>query len=193
VMPVPDSSRDAAIELARELGLKYREGLVKNRYIGRTFIMPGDEERKISVRQKLMPIRAEFRHKKVLLVDDSIVRGTTSRNIVAMARDSGAEKVYFASYSAPLISPCYYGIDMQTRSEFIARGRTHDMIASTIGADMVIYQPMVNMLQAVSLGNKELKGFCNSCFTGVYPTVEINTETMEEIELDRQKACQTIG
>lgn len=189
VIPVPDSSRDAAIELARELGLKYREGLVKNRYIGRTFIMPGDETRRLSVRQKLMPIPAEFKNRKVLLVDDSIVRGNTSRNIVSMAQDAGASKVYFASYSAPLISPCYYGIDMQTRREFIARGRTADMIAAMIGADKVIYQPIQNMLKAVYLGNPNLKNFCSACFTGDYPTPEINEELIEEIEMDRQKIC----
>jgi len=189
VIPVPDSSRDAAIELARELGLKYREGLVKNRYIGRTFIMPGDEERKTSVRQKLMPIRAEFKDKNVLLVDDSIVRGNTSRNIVMMAHEAGASKVYFASYSAPLTSPCYYGIDMQSKEQFIARGRDEDMIASIINADKVIYQSVENMEKAVYLGNEELKGFCNACFTGKYPTKEINAQLIEEIEHDREKSC----
>lgn len=189
VIPVPDSSRDAAIELGRELGIKYREGLVKNRYIARTFIMPGNEERKFNVRQKLMPIAAEFKGKTVLLVDDSIVRGTTSRNIVAMAREAGAKKVYFASYSAPLISPCYYGIDMQTKKEFIARGRTEEQIAATIGADKVIYQPMENMLKAVYLGNPEIKQFCNACFTGQYPTDEINDALISEIEQDRAKVC----
>ncbi|MFC1850770.1 amidophosphoribosyltransferase [candidate division CSSED10-310 bacterium] len=194
VIPVPDSSRDAAIELARELGLKYREGLVKNRYIGRTFIMPGTEERSSSVKQKLMPIFAEFKDKNVLLVDDSIVRGNTSQCIVQMAREAGASKVYFASYSAPLISPCYYGIDMQTKREFIARGRNIDMIASLIGADKVIYQPIENMLKAVYLGNNELKDFCKACFTGTYPTAEISAELIEEIENDRHqalKACQS--
>ncbi|MBN2383589.1 amidophosphoribosyltransferase [bacterium] len=189
VIPVPDSSRDAAIELARELGIKYREGLVKNRYIGRTFIMPGDETRRISVRQKLSPIPAEFNNKKVLLVDDSIVRGNTSRNIVSMAHEANASKVYFASYSAPLTSPCYYGIDMQTKLEFIARGHSSEIIATIIGADKVIYQPLENMLKAVYLGNPELTHFCTACFTGEYPTSEINESLIEEIEQDRIRTC----
>jgi len=189
VIPVPDSSRDAAIELARELGLKYREGLVKNRYIGRTFIMPGEETRRLSVRQKLSPIPAEFKNRNVLLVDDSIVRGNTSRNIVSMAQEAGASKIYFASYSAPLTSPCYYGIDMQTKLEFIARGRNTETIASIIGADKVIYQPLEDMLKAVYLGNPDLKHFCTACFTGCYPTKEINDTLIEEIENDRKKVC----
>lgn len=187
VIPVPDSSRDAAIELARELNLKYREGLVKNRYIGRTFIMPGNDVRDSSLRQKLMPIQAEFKNRKVLLVDDSIVRGNTSRSIVKMARDAGAKKVYFASYSSPLISPCYYGIDMQTKSEFIARGRNAETIAKIIGADKVIYQSIANMIKAVHLGNTSLKDFCDSCFTGNYRISELTGDLIKDIEIDRHK------
>ena len=186
VIPVPDSARDAAIELARVLNVKYREGLVKNRYIGRTFIMPGEGTRKISVQQKLNPIESEIRGKKVLLVDDSIVRGNTSRNIIKMVRDAGAEKVYFASYSAPLTSPCFYGIDMQTRNEFIARGRDHKTIAQLLSADEVIYQTLEDMEKAVSGGNKELTQFCDACFTGRYPTKEIDQKLIEEIEKERE-------
>ena len=186
IIPVPDSARDAAIELARVLNIKYREGLVKNRYIGRTFIMPGEGTRRISVLQKLNPIESEIKGKKVLLVDDSIVRGNTSRNIVKMVREAGAEKVYFASYSAPLTSPCFYGIDMQTRNEFIARGRDEKTIAKMISADEVIYQTIEDMENAVSGGNPELKEFCNACFTGHYPTKEIDQQLIEEIEKERE-------
>ena len=186
IIPVPDSARDAAIELARVLNIKYREGLVKNRYIGRTFIMPGEGTRRISVLQKLNPIESEIKGKKVLLVDDSIVRGNTSRNIVKMVRDAGAEKVYFASYSAPLTSPCFYGIDMQTRNEFIARGRDERTIAKMISADEVIYQTIEDMEKAVSGGNQELKQFCNACFTAHYPTKEIDQQLIEEIEKERE-------
>jgi len=187
VVPVPDSARDASIELARELGIKYREGLVKNRYIGRTFIMPGREKRRTSVRQKLMPIKDEIDGKNVLLVDDSIVRGNTSRNIVKMVREAGAKKVYFAAYSAPLTSPCFYGIDMQTRNEFIARNRDEKKVAKLIGADQVIYQKLEDMEKAVYKGNRNLKRFCNACFTGKYPTKEINSKLIKKIEKEREK------
>jgi amidophosphoribosyltransferase len=185
VVPVPDSARDAAIEIARKLNLKYREALVKNRYIGRTFIMPADKKRKSSVRQKLNAIASELKGKNVLLVDDSIVRGNTSRTIVELVRDCGAKKVYFAVYSPPLRFPCVYGIDMQTKTEFIARGANLDQIARKIGADKVIYQTLASLKKAVHLGNKNLKNFCAACFDGIYPTGDITAEILAQIESER--------
>ncbi len=187
VVPVPDSARDAAIEIARALNLRYREALVKNRYIGRTFIMPADNQRQVSVRQKLNPIAREFKDKNVLLVDDSIVRGNTSRAIVKMVRDCGAKKVYFASYSPPLRFPCVYGIDMQTKTEFVARDQTPQQVAKAIGADKVIYQSLTSLKKAVRLENKELKQFCDACFSGVYPTGDISLQTLKAIEKDRKQ------
>jgi len=186
VVPVPDSARDAAIEIARKLNLKYREALVKNRYIGRTFIMPADSTRKTSVRQKLNPIAEEFRNKNVLLVDDSIVRGNTSRAIVDMARDCGAKKVYFASYSPPLRYPCVYGIDMQTKAEFVARNADAVQVARKIGADMVIYQPLSSLKKAVQMENPRIKAFCAACFDGKYPTGDVTPEVLKEIEAERK-------
>ncbi|GAF98723.1 unnamed protein product, partial [marine sediment metagenome] len=188
VVPVPDSARDAAIEIARKLNLKYREALVKNRYIGRTFIMPADQKRKTSVRQKLNPIPSEFKEKNVLLVDDSIVRGNTSRAIIDLVRECGAKKVYFASYSPPLRFPCVYGIDMQTKTEFVAQDANLDQIANKIGADKVIYQTLESLKKAVGLGNKDLKNFCGACFDGVYPTGDVTPEILEEIEKERKIA-----
>ena len=185
VVPVPDSARTAAIEIARILKLKYVEGLVKSRYIGRTFIMPGDYIRQKSIRHKLNPINEVFKNKNVLLVDDSIVRGNTSRSIIQMVRDAGAQKVYFASYSAPLTSPCVYGIDMQTRGEFIAKDSTPDQIAVKLGADAVIYQDIQQMEQAVRRQNKRIKTFCKACFTGKYPTADISSQTLKAIEEER--------
>ena len=187
VVPVPDSARDAAIEIARALNLRYREALVKNRYIGRTFIMPADNQRQVSVRQKLNPIAREFKDKNILLVDDSIVRGNTSRAIVKMVRDCGAKKVYFASYSPPLRYPCVYGIDMQTKTEFVARDQTPQQVAKAIGADKVIYQSLASLKKAVRLENKDLKQFCDACFSGVYPTGDISLETLKDIEKDRKQ------
>ncbi len=185
VVPVPDSARDAAIEIARALNLKYREALVKNRYIGRTFIMPTDKKRLSSVRMKLNPIASEFRGKSVLLVDDSIVRGNTSRAIIDLVRECGARKVYFAVYSPPLRYPCVYGIDMQTRTEFVARNATPDQIAPKIGADKVIYQPLENLKKAVQKGNPKLSHFCAACFDGQYPTGDVTSEVLQEIEKER--------
>jgi amidophosphoribosyltransferase len=156
VVPVPDSARDAAIEIARKLNLKYSEALVKNRYIGRTFIMPAADKRRSSVRQKLNAIAGEVRGKNVLLVDDSIVRGNTSRAIIEMIRECGARKVYFAAYSPPLRYPCVYGIDMQTRTEFIARGADEKLVAKRIGADEVIYQTLAHLKKAVQKENPKL-------------------------------------
>ena len=186
VVPVPDSARDAAIEIARKLNLPYREALVKNRYIGRTFIMPADAKRKTSVRQKLNPIAEEFRGRNVLLVDDSIVRGNTSRAIVDMVRECGAKKVYFGSYSPPLRYPCVYGIDMQTKAEFVARDGDAARVAQKIGADMVIYQPLDALKKAVQMENPRLKEFCAACFDGRYPTKDITLATLKQIEADRK-------
>ncbi|MCP5051419.1 MAG: amidophosphoribosyltransferase [bacterium] len=187
VVPVPDSSRTAAIEIARLLKLDYSEGLVKNRYIGRTFIMPGDQIRQLSIRRKLNPIDEVFRGKKILLVDDSIVRGNTSRSIIRMVRNSGAAKIYFASYSAPLTNPCVYGIDMQTRGEFIAKDSTPQQIAAKIDADEVIYQDIDEMERAVRKQNPRIKRFCKACFTGEYPTGDVSPAILAQIERERDK------
>ncbi|OGD09715.1 MAG: amidophosphoribosyltransferase [Candidatus Aminicenantes bacterium RBG_13_62_12] len=188
VVPVPDSARDAAIEIARGLNLKYREALVKNRYIGRTFIMPAEDKRQSSVRMKLNPIASEFKGKNVLLVDDSIVRGNTSRALVELVRECGASKVYFAIYSPPLRHPCVYGIDMQTRAEFVARNAGAEQVAKKIGADKVIYQTLDNLKAAVRAGNPKLTHFCSACFDGVYPTGDVTPEVLKEIEEERRIA-----
>ncbi len=185
VMPVPESARDAALAMAQKLVVKYREGFVKNRYIGRTFIMPDNEQRKRSIRHKLNAIQLEFKDKDVLLVDDSIVRGNTSREIVQMAREAGARKVYFASCSPPLRHPCVYGIDMSTKTEFIARGRTDEQIAQEIGADRVLYQELGDLEVAVREGNPELTQFCNACFSGRYPTRDVTQDVLDRIEGER--------
>jgi len=166
VIPVPDSSRPAASTLSFQLGLKNREGLVKNRYIGRTFIMPNQKERKKSIRRKLSPIKLEFKDKKVILIDDSIIRGNTSKEIIKMCREAGAKEIHFASYSAPVKYPCVYGIDMQTRTEFIAQGRTEEEIAKEIGADSLTYQDVDDMIATAQAGNPNIKHFCTACFTG---------------------------
>ena len=170
VIPVPDTSRTAALPLAYDLNVKYREGFIKNRYIGRTFIMPGQEERKRSVRQKLNAIDLEFRGKNVLIVDDSIVRGTTSRQIIQMARDAGARKVYFASASPPVRYPNIYGIDMPAPSELIASGRDEKEIEQELGADRLIYQGLDDLIAACSEGNAGITRFDTSCFSGEYVT-----------------------
>jgi amidophosphoribosyltransferase len=188
VVPVPDSARDAAIEIARRLNLKYSEALVKNRYIGRTFIMPNVDKRKDSVRQKLSPIASEIKGKKVLLVDDSIVRGNTSRAIIEMIRECGAKKVYFASYSPPLRHPCVYGIDMQTKTEFVAQDADEKAVAKKIGADKVIYQSLDSLKKAVALENPKIKNFCAACFDGIYPTGDITPDLLDEIEAERKLA-----
>lgn len=185
VVPVPDSARAAAIEIARILKLKYREGLVKNRYIGRTFIMPGESIRRRSISHKLNPIRAVFKDKRVLLVDDSIVRGNTSRSIIQMVRNAGATKVYFASYSAPLTNPCVYGIDMQTKTEFIATDANPSQIAQKIFADGVVYQDIKDMEKAVKFRDTSVRSFCKACFSGLYPTGDISKELLAQIEEER--------
>ena len=170
VIPVPDSGRTAAIELAMRLGVKYREGFVKNRYIGRTFIMPGQQIRKKSVRQKLNAIDLEFRGQNVLLVDDSIVRGTTSREIVQMARDAGARKVYFASAAPPIRYQNVYGIDMPATQDLIAHGHTSEEVCKVIGADRLVYQKLDDLIEAVRKGNPDVDGFDCSVFDGHYVT-----------------------
>jgi amidophosphoribosyltransferase len=185
VIPIPDSSRPAAMELADGLGLPYREGFIKNRYIGRTFIMPGQEVRRKSVRQKLNAIGMEFKGKNVLLVDDSIVRGTTSREIVQMARDSGARKVFFASAAPPVRYPNVYGIDMPTSRELIAYGRTDQEIAREIGADRLIYQDLEALVDACRSVNPRIQHFETSCFTGVYVTGDITPEYLATVEAQR--------
>lgn len=185
VMPIPDSSRPAAMQLALKLGLEYREGFIKNRYIGRTFIMPGQSVRKKSVRQKLNAIGSEFKGKSVLLVDDSIVRGTTSREIVQMARDSGAHRVIFASAAPPVKYPNVYGIDMPTRGELIAYGRSDDEVCREITADALVYQDIESMKQSISDVNPALKRFEASCFDGQYVTGDISTDYLDRVEYAR--------
>jgi amidophosphoribosyltransferase len=176
VVPIPDSSRPSALELAAKINRPYREGFVKNRYVGRTFIMPGQAMRKKSVRQKLNPIASEFAGKTVLLVDDSIVRGTTSREIVMMAREAGAKRVIFASAAPPVIFPNVYGIDMPTPSELIAVGKTTEQIATEIGADCVIYQTIEGMKRAIRGSNASIEDFDASCFDGRYVTGDITPQ-----------------
>ncbi len=185
VIPIPDSSRPSAMQLANHLGIPFREGFVKNRYIGRTFIMPGQAMRKKSVRQKLNAIGMEFKDKNVLLVDDSIVRGTTSREIVQMARDAGARKVYFASAAPPVKFPNVYGIDMPTRKELIATGRTDEQICREISADRLIYQDLADLKASVHKANPGIQGFDCSCFDGVYITGDITAEYLNQIEQAR--------
>jgi amidophosphoribosyltransferase len=185
VMPIPDSSRPAAIELALKLNLDYREGFIKNRYIGRTFLMPGQAIRKKSVRQKLNAIGSEFKGKSVLLVDDSIVRGTTSREIVQMARESGAKRVIFASAAPPVKFPNVYGIDMPTRNELIAYGRTDEEVCREITADALVYQDIEALKRSISVVNPALTSFEASCFDGVYVTGDISPAYLDRIEFAR--------
>ena len=185
VIPIPDTSRPSAVEVAQVLGVKYREGFIKNRYIGRTFIMPGQEQRRKSVRQKLNAMAIEFKGKNVLLVDDSIVRGTTSREIVQMARDCGASKVYFASAAPPVRFPNVYGIDMPSRSELIATGRDAAQIAEAIGADAVFYQDLADLIEDVRSCNPAIKSFDASCFDGTYITGGVSDEYLAAIEASR--------
>ncbi|HEX7644707.1 MAG TPA: amidophosphoribosyltransferase [Burkholderiaceae bacterium] len=182
VMPIPDSSRPAAMELALKLNLDYREGFIKNRYIGRTFLMPGQAVRRKSVRQKLNAIASEFKGKSVLLVDDSIVRGTTSREIVQMARDSGAKRVIFASAAPPVKFPNVYGIDMPTRNELIAYGRTEEEVCREITADALVYQDVEDLKRSISSANPILKSFEASCFDGHYITGDISPDYLDRLE-----------
>ncbi len=181
VIPIPESSRPSAAQLAHLLGLPYREGFVKNRYVGRTFIMPGHSVRKKSVRQKLNAIASEFKGRNVLLVDDSIVRGTTSKEIVQMARDAGANKVYLASAAPPVRYPNVYGIDMPTSSELVAHNRTVEEIRQIIGCDALIYQDVEGMKKAIGSLNSRIKGFDASCFDGVYVTGDITSDDIARL------------
>ncbi|MFT5788882.1 MAG: amidophosphoribosyltransferase [Shewanella sp.] len=179
VIPIPETSCDIALEIARHMDLPYRQGFVKNRYIGRTFIMPGQQERKKSVRRKLNAIKAEFKDKNVLLVDDSIVRGTTSEQIIQMARDAGAKKVYFASAAPEIRFPNVYGIDMPTTNELIAHGRDVEEITKLIGADGMIFQSLPDLIEAVRKENPSIKRFETSVFDGKYVTNDVNQEYLD--------------
>lgn len=182
VIPIPDTSRPSALQVGIALGLEYREGFIKNRYIGRTFIMPGQAMRKKSVRQKLNPIGVEFKGKNVLLIDDSIVRGTTSKQIVQMARDAGAKNVYFASAAPPVRFPNVYGIDMPSRDELLATDRTDDEICQEIGADALIYQDLKALEDSVLALNPSIQEFDSSCFDGNYVTGDVDAAYLDRIE-----------
>lgn len=190
VIPVPDTSRVSAQVIAHRLGVKFREGLMKNRYIGRTFIMPGQEVRKKSVRQKLNAIDLEFQDKNVMLVDDSIVRGTTCNEIVQMARDAGARKVYFASAAPPVRYPNVYGIDMPSAEELIAHGRTVEQVCAAIGADWLIYQELDDLIDAAREGNPAIKRFDCSVFDGEYITGDVNQAYLDSIHQLRNDAAR---
>ncbi|MDP1665711.1 MAG: amidophosphoribosyltransferase [Methylobacter sp.] len=190
IIPIPDTSRTAALQMANLLGVKYREGFIKNRYIGRTFIMPGQKMREKSVKQKLNAISLEFEGKNVLLVDDSIVRGTTSEQIIQMARDAGAKKVYFASAAPPVRYPNVYGIDMPAAHELIAHDRTEDEVCVAIGADRVIYQELNDLIDAVRKGNLDIGHFDTSCFSKEYITGDIDDEYLERTEALRNDGAQ---
>ena len=191
VIPIPDTSRTSALALANTLGVHYTEGFIKNRYIGRTFIMPGQQVRKKSVRQKLNAIDLEFKNKNVLLVDDSIVRGTTSKQIVLMAREAGASKVYFASASPPIRFPNVYGIDMPSASELVAHGRTEEEIRGVISCDKLIYQDLDDLIDAVNRkGKVNIAEFDTSVFDGKYVTGDVNEDYLEQLELLRNDAAK---
>jgi amidophosphoribosyltransferase len=190
VIPVPDTSRTAALPLAYDLDVKYREGFIKNRYIGRTFIMPGQKARKKSVRQKLNAIDLEFRKKNVLIVDDSIVRGTTSKQIIQMAREAGARKVYFASASPPVRYPNIYGIDMPAPAELIASGRSIPEIEQELGADWLIYQDLPDLIEACREGNDRIRQFDTSCFSGEYIT-GVQDGYLEKLQVQRSDKAKS--
>ena len=185
VIPIPESSTTSALQLANTLGIKYTEGFVKNRYIGRTFIMPFQEKREKSVRQKLNPIEFEFKGKVVLLVDDSIVRGTTSRQIIEMARNAGAKKVYFASAAPPIRHQNVYGIDMAATTELIAHNRTEEEISDLIGADWLIYQDLEDLIESARKGNPAIQQFECSIFDGNYITADVDKSYLQRLEETR--------
>lgn len=185
VIPVPDSSRSAALTLAHNIGVKYREGIVKNRYIGRTFIMPGQNIRQKSIRHKLNALPLEINGKSVLLVDDSIVRGNTIKLLIEMVRKSGAKKIYVASAAPPLISPCVYGVDMPSKKEFIADRRSIEEITKEIGADGLFYQKLEDLKESCREGNPEVKDFCAACMDKKYPTADVTEEVLAGMERTR--------
>ena len=191
VIPIPDTSRIAAVQIAQLLGIKFREGFVKNRYIGRTFIMPGQEQRAKSVRSKLNPIDLEFRGKNVLLVDDSIVRGTTSAQIIDLARESGANKVYFASAAPAVRYPNVYGIDMPSASELVANGRSEEEIARFIGADWLLYQDLDDLVRACQHHDSSIQHFDTSCFSGEYVTADVTPEYLARLREERSDAAKS--
>jgi amidophosphoribosyltransferase len=191
VIPIPDTSRTSALQLAQRLGLKYREGFIKNRYIGRTFIMPGQDEREKSVRRKLNAIDLEFRGKTVLLVDDSIVRGTTSAQIIELAREAGATKVYFASAAPPVRFPNVYGIDMPAAHELVASGRTVDEVAGIIGADWLVYQDLEDLIAACKHEDARIGEFDTSCFSGEYVTGDVTPEYLERLQRERSDEAKS--
>ena len=191
VIPIPDTSRTAAVPVAYHLGVKYREGFIKNRYIGRTFIMPGQAQRAKSVRHKLNAIDLEFRGKNVLLVDDSIIRGTTSRQIIRMAREAGARKVYFASAAPPVRHPNVYGIDMPAASELIANGRSIEKIEELIGADRLIYQDLNGLIRSVRHDNSDITQFDTSCFSGEYVTGDVTDDYLRALETARSDVAKS--
>ena len=190
MIPIPDTSRTSALQLANKLKVKYREGFIKNRYIGRTFIMPGQQLRKKSVKQKLNAISMEFKGRNVLLVDDSIVRGTTSEQIIQMARDAGANKVYFASAAPPVRYPNVYGIDMPSANELVAHGRTEKEIEKALGCDWLIYQDLEDLIAAVRRGNPEIEHFDTSCFNGEYVTGDVDEAYLECLSSKRNDGAK---
>jgi amidophosphoribosyltransferase len=191
VIPVPDTARTAAMEIANGLNVKYREGFIKNRYIPRTFLMPGQALRKKSVKQKLNAIELEFKGRNVLIVDDSIVRGTTSGQIIQMARDAGAKKVYFASAAPPVRYPNVYGIDMPNSAELIAHGRDVDEIGMLIGADDLIYQDIGDLVDAVGHHKNAPTTFEQSCFTGDYVTGDVSEEYLSSVSVLRSDEAKS--
>jgi amidophosphoribosyltransferase len=192
VVPIPDTSRTSALQVAHRLGVKYREGFIKNRYIGRTFIMPGQDQRRRSVRRKLNAIALEFAGKNVMLVDDSIVRGTTSQQIIRMAREAGARKVYFASAAPPVRHPNVYGIDMPAVHELVANARTEHEIAKFIGADWLVYQDLSDLVASVSHDNAGIEGFDTSCFSGEYVTEDVTGAYLKKLEEARSDTAREL-
>src|SRR5262245_55532224 len=191
VIPIPDTSRTCALQLAQKLRIKYREGFNKNRYIGRTFIMPGQEQRMKSVRRKLSAIDFEFRGKNVLLVDDSIVRGTTSAQIIELAREAGAKKVYFASAAPPVRFPNVYGIDMPAASELVAAGKSEEEVAKIIGADWLLYQDLADLIHACQHHDSQVQEFDTSCFSGEYVTGDITPDYLERLQSERSDEAKS--
>ncbi len=190
VIPIPDTSRTAAMQVAQGLGVKYREGFIKNRYIGRTFIMPEQSARTASVRRKLNAISLEFQGKNVMLVDDSVVRGTTSQQIIEMAREAGAKKVYFASAAPPVRYPNVYGIDMPAAGELVAAGRTVEQVQRKIGADWLVYQDLDDLVQAVRHEKAGVDGFDTSCFSGEYVTGDVSRAYLDALEVIRSNSAK---